>query len=223
MLMGLGGIWEKGTLPSPTGKQVGEEEEALGTRRDEEERTERGLGNDGHIRVIRGRGGSGGSLDTAFKMPKCIVLNERAVVGRHGENPLPDVDENVVVWGARIPVGRMPVVLLPLYFLGLWGHIERSGSRLRLRRHCTCLKRTRQVCRRKGFLSLRKNTCGGSGRPGTQGTLREKTLAVKVERKKKPRTRMIGRRRTLSLTRHRSSCSHYNNTIYMQKNALRVR
>lgn len=128
MLMGLGGIWEKGTLPSPTGKQVGEEEEALGTRRDGKERKERGLGNDGHIGVIRWSGGSGGSLDTAFEVPKCVVLNERAVVGRHGENPLPDVDENVVVWSARIPVGRMSVVLPPLPFLGLWGHIERSGS-----------------------------------------------------------------------------------------------
>ena len=119
MLMGLGGIWERGTLPSPTGKQIGEEEEALGTSRDEEERKERGLGNDGHIRVIRGNGGSGGSLDTAFEMPKCVVLNQRAVVGRHGEDPLPDVDENVVVWSARIPVGRMPVVLLSFHFLGL--------------------------------------------------------------------------------------------------------
>ena len=119
MLMGLGGIWERGTLPSPTGKQIGEEEEALGTRHDEEERTKRGLGNDGHIRVIRRSGGSGWSLDTAFEMPKCVVLNQRAVVGRHGEDPLPDVDENVVVWSARIPVGRMPVVLLSLHFLGL--------------------------------------------------------------------------------------------------------
>ena len=116
MLMGLGGIWERGTLPSPTGKQIGEEEEALGTRHDEEERKERGLGNDGHIRVIRRSGGSGWSLDTAFEMPKCVVLNQRAVVGRH---PLPDVDENVVVWSARIPVGRMPVVLISLHFLGL--------------------------------------------------------------------------------------------------------
>ena len=74
--MGLEGMWERKTVPSPAGEQIGEKENALGTRRDRRGRNERCLGNNGNILLLGFSGWSRGRFDTAFKSPKRVILND---------------------------------------------------------------------------------------------------------------------------------------------------